>query len=162
MFTLMPRRFERIGERAPARAMLTPLVNLRNEFTPLFERFFGGWPFPVEPLEEVPWAFEMEDKEKELIVRAELPGYEPNEIAVELIGDLLTITAEHKEEAKPESKEKEEMKSVERRWGRVVRTMTLPVGTEVDKIEARYRNGLLEVHLPKNPEALPRRIEVKV
>lgn len=161
MFTLMPRRFERRGERGPAQNLLSPLVNLRNELGPLFERFFGALPYPAASMEEMPWAFEAEEQEKEVIVRAELPGYEPKEIDVELVGDMLKIIAEHKEEVVPEAKGKEEKKTEERRWGRVVRSMTLPAGTEMAKVEARYHNGILEVHLPKTPEALPHRVEVK-
>jgi HSP20 family protein len=65
----------------------------------------------------------------------------------------LTIRAEHREP--PEGK------AVERRHARLERTVTLPVGVEPEKVEARYRSGVVEVHVPLPPEAKPRRIEVK-
>ncbi len=49
----------------------------------------------------------------------------------------------------------------ETRYAEFKRTVTLPPGVEKDKIEARYHNGILEIHLPKGPEAVGRRIEVK-
>jgi HSP20 family protein len=49
----------------------------------------------------------------------------------------------------------------ERRYARLRRTVTLPSGTDAEKVEATYRNGVLELHLPRKPEALGRRVEVK-
>jgi HSP20 family protein len=67
----------------------------------------------------------------------------------------LTIEAEHKEPAK-----KAEEKT-EREYAHVKRVTTLPVGIEPEKAEALYRNGVLEVRIPRKPEAVGRRIEVK-
>jgi HSP20 family protein len=103
-----------------------------------------------------PEGLEMEEKENEVVVRAEVPGFEASELDVRLAGNLLTIRAEHREE--PDGKERE---PVERRYGRSEWTVTLPAGIEPAKIEAHYRNGVLEVHVPMTPEAAPRRIEVK-
>jgi len=95
----------------------------------------------------------MEEKENEVVLRAEVPGFEMKELDVTVRGDELTILAEHKEPAKGEA--------VERRQARLERSVTLPSGVEPEKIEATYRNGVLEVHVPRIPEAKPRRIEVK-
>jgi HSP20 family protein len=104
-----------------------------------------------------PWGLEMEDKEAEVVIRAEVPGFEASELDVSLVGDLLTLRAEHREEVTKEGGEK-----AERCRGRLERVVTVPPGIVADKVEARYRNGVLEVHLPKGPESRPRRIEVKV
>ena len=66
---------------------------------------------------------------------------------------ILTIRAEYKE--------KTEKETAERYEARFERVLTLPEGIEPEKVEARYRNGMLEVHLPRTPEARPRCIEVK-
>jgi HSP20 family protein len=68
---------------------------------------------------------------------------------------VLTIRAEQKKE----SDEKKEGYSVSER--RLQRSLTLPAGTNPDRVEARYRNGVLELHLPKTEESRGRRIEVK-
>lgn len=148
MFGLIPRRKEKRPEKA---------LGLMEEFAPVFERFFGRWAAPFAPLWEEPefWALELEDKGAEFIVRAEVPGFEPAEIEVLLAGELLTVRAEHKRP--PEGEEKKEV--IERR---LERTVLLPAGVVPEKVEACCRNGVLEVHLPKTPEMVARRIEVKV
>ena len=155
MFSLMPTRRERRAERALARGEMTPLDLFRREFASLFDRAFGGWPVPAEMPWEMtePWGFEMEEGEREIVLRAELPGFEASELEVTLRDNLLTLRAEHREPA-------EEGKA-ERRHARLERTVMLPPGFEPEKVEARYRNGVLEIHVPRTPEAQPRRIEVK-
>ena len=146
MFTLMPVRRERpiVGPRL--RPGYYPFDLLGREFNSLFEPFF-----PVRELE--PWGFEMEEKEGEVVVRAEVPGFEPKEIEVVLLGNILTIRAEHKEPVKGEK--------VEVPQAKLERSITLPVGVNPEKIEALYRYGVLEVHVPLIPEAKPRHIVVK-
>jgi HSP20 family protein len=149
MFSLMPRRRERTAGGALARTEYPPLDLLRREFASLFDRMFPAWPV-FEGAWEVaePWGLEMEELETEVVVRAEMPGFEPGEISVELRDRDLVIRAEHRE-AEGE------------RRARVERVVMLPSGIVPEKIEARYRNGVLEVHVPRVPEAVPRRIEVR-
>jgi HSP20 family protein len=134
--------------------MRTPF-RLMEEFEPIFERFFGTWPTPAEEWEwPVYYGFTMTEGEREYLVRAELPGFEPAEVSVTLTGNVLTIEARHGEEPK-------EGEAAEREYAHVRRSVTLPAGAEVERLEAAYRNGVLEVHVPKAPEATARRIEVK-
>jgi len=150
MFALMPWRRART-------AMLprteTPFGRMSEEFERLFERFFS-WPMMEIP-EEPNRALTMEEKEKEVVMRAELPGFTPEEVRVEWLGGQLMIEAEHKapaEGAEPKS---------EREYAHVRRSILLPTGVEPEKAEATFRNGVLEIHLPRTPEAAARRIEVK-
>jgi HSP20 family molecular chaperone IbpA len=145
MFGLMPRT----GRTAVARREREPFEMLRREMASLFG--FPTWPLASVELE--PWAFETEERENELVLRAEMPGFEPAEIEVTLRGNELTARAEHTATENGETPT--------RRHAHVERTMTLPEGVEAARIEASYRNGILEVHVPRVPEALPRRIEVK-
>jgi len=124
---------------------------MRREFDTLFNRFFGGWPAWSDATDG--WGLDMEDAGAEVVVRAEAPGFQPADFDVQASGDLLTIKAERKEEG--------EGKDAQRRWSRLQRTVTLPAGVDSSKVDARYVNGVLELHLPKTPEAQPRRIEVK-
>jgi HSP20 family protein len=124
---------------------------LRREFAPLFERMFGRWPAFAETEGVPPYGPELEDKGEMIIVREAVPGFEANEIEVKISGNLLTVRAERKE------KEDE----TEKVWGEMERTVLLPEGTDTEHVEAVYRNGVLEVRLPKLPEAKVRRIEVK-
>ena len=148
MFSLMPRTRER---RALARRENTPFELFRRElFAPLFE--FPTWMF--EPtLETVePWGFETEERESEVVLRAEAPGFEPSEVEVTLRGNVLTVVAEH---------QPAEGEATERRYARLERAMTLPAGVEGEKVEGSYRNGVIEINMPRTPESKPRRIEVK-
>jgi len=97
----------------------------------------------------------MEENEKEIVVRAELPGFGPEELAVELRGDVLVVEAEHKVPAETATE------GTERAYAHVRRMITLPPEAELEKMEALYRNGVLEVHVPRRAEAASRRIPVK-
>jgi HSP20 family protein len=155
MFALMPwRKEEKRGGLIPR--MERPFRLLEEEFETLFNRFFGRLPMPVVE-EEWPlgWGLVTEETEKEFLYRFELPGFEVPEIEVSVVGEMLTIEAEHKE---PELKEGEVR---ERRYARIKRAVSLPAGVAGEKVEATYRNGILEVHLSKTPEAKGRKIEVK-
>jgi HSP20 family protein len=144
MFGLIPRR----GSKAAPREEEHPLALLRREFSSLFNRFFGGLPEVFEPA-ECYWGLEFEELDREVVLRVEVPGFAARDLDVKIVGEMLTIRAESKEE-KAEAA------------GRVMeRTVMLPPGVDPGKVEALYRNGVLEVRLPRKPELLPRKIEVK-
>jgi HSP20 family protein len=153
MFALMPWTKRKM---TPLPKPEFPFGWMPEEFSILFNRFFPE--LPVFETAEWPyrWGFTTEEKEKEYVVRFELPGFEPNEVKVELVGERLTVEAEHKEPVK-EGKEK-----IEAPYAHVKRVLTLPPEYEPEKAEAIYRNGVLEIRLPRKPEVVGRRIEVKV
>jgi HSP20 family protein len=132
--------------------METPFRWMPEEFAPFFNWF---WPVPETGEWPHAWGLTTEEKEKEVVVRVELPGFEPEEIKVELLPERLTVEAEHKEPAEKEAAEGERVHA------HAKRVLTLPPGVEPEKAEAVYRHGVLEVHLPRRPEAVGRRIEVK-
>lgn len=150
MFSLIPWRRERRESVLMPRE--DPFRLMRREFETLMDRYFGSWPV----LETNEWGLDVEEKEEEVLVRAEVPGFEPGEVNIMLQGDVLSIEAEHKE-----VKGKEGEDGSERRFAQMKKSLLLPPGIDREKVEANYRNGLLEVHLPRTPEARPRRIEVK-
>ncbi len=127
-----------------------PMAALRREFAPLFDRMFGRWPIFTE-IETPPYGPEMEDLGEAIVVREAVPGFDAKEIEVKVSGNLLTVRAERKEK-------KGETEKV---WGEIERTVLLPDGVDTEHVEASYRNGVLEMRLPKLPEAKERRIEVK-
>jgi len=101
------------------------------------------------------WDVTTEENEKEFMIRFELPGFEPAEVKVEISGDRLLVEAEHK------MKEENGQDRSDRNYTHVKRTITLPTGVNLEVVAANYRQGVLEVHIPRAPEALARRIEVK-
>ena len=159
MFNLIPwRKAENAGPGALTSAQASPLNRFRHEFDALFDRFFGLWPsttdadwWGLQPF----WGVDVDDKEDKVVVRAEAPGFEANDFDIQVNGNMLTIRAEKKQEVG----EKDKGRTFTER--RLHRSVTLPSGTDPDQIEARYRNGIVEVELAKRPEAQARRITVK-
>lgn len=120
-----------------------------------FEPFGFGWPKEVD--HEPSFRLDMIDREKELVVRGELPGVDRDGIEITISGDRLTIEAERKFE------EKEEMETFYRHevgYGKLMRTMALPVEVDAEHVVAELRDGILEVKLPKAQPAERHTIKV--
>lgn len=161
--TAEPRKMqEPMAESAqsPPRAVGHPLSRLRNEIDVLFDRFFSQWSAPLQAGWDPGrfWNVDLEDTDNEIRVRAEAPGFEPKDFNIHVSGNLLIIQAQHKHEA--QEKEGEYRKSVWH-YGRFQRSIPLPGAVDGSKAEANYRNGVLEVRLPRTEAAPRQRIEVK-
>lgn len=102
------------------------------------------------------WGFDLNETEKEYVFCIEAPGFEANEFNLTVAGDLLTLCAEHK--VATGAKNVPELTCAERHFERRV---NLPAAVLPEKIEAVYKNGILEIHVPKSEEAKARRIMVK-
>ena len=103
-------------------------------------------------------AFDVSETEKELIVKAEVPGIDKKDININLSDGLLTITGEKKLEKKEEG---ENYHCFERRFGKFSRTMQLHTEVETDKVDAVYKDGVLTITLPKSETVEPKKIEIK-
>ena len=91
------------------------------------------------------------------IIRAELPGFQKDALNVELKDGTLTLSGERKSEELPEGVQ---YRSVERVSGKFVRSVILPKTVNSDGIQANYKDGVLEIHVPKAEKAKPRQITV--
>jgi HSP20 family protein len=105
-----------------------PLVQFRRDFNALFDRFFGGsWPVPfgqedfLGPMRT--WDFGVTEGDKELIVRAELPGFDENDLDVQLQDNILTIRAE-----------KQQKGDGSQDFCSFYRRVTLPPGVDPDQV----------------------------
>ncbi len=127
----------------------------------VFEGFFRplGWVEEAKAEALVP-AMDIREREHEYVVRTDLPGVNKEDINITLENGVLTITAESKSEK--EEKEDGRVLRQERRYGRYVRSLRL--GTQVDsaKLKANYKDGVLELTLPKAEEMKPKKISVDV
>jgi HSP20 family protein len=92
-------------------------------------------------------------------VRAELPGVAPEDVEVSVTGNVLTIRGEKKCESPGEG---ESCRRGERRYGKFVRSLEFPADVDAKKVDARAKNGVLVVTLPKAEEARPKTVTVKV
>ena len=103
-------------------------------------------------------ALDVAEKNDAYIVKASVPGVAPEDVEVTLSDTVLTIKGEMKEDKEI----KEETYHVrERRFGQFVRSVTLPMPVNADKIEAINENGVLTLTLPKAESTKPKRIEVR-
>ena len=98
------------------------------------------------------------DKKDKIIAKAELPGVDKKDIKITLSDNTLTIRGERKEERETK---KEDYYCCERVQGSYSRTIALPVEVDNTKIKASFKNGVLEVTLPKAEEVKPKEIEIK-
>lgn len=92
-------------------------------------------------------------------VKAELPDVKKEDVKVNVSDGLLRIEGERKFDKEDKTKK---YHRVERFYGSFMRSFSLPVGVEADKVRAEFKDGLLTVRLPKSPKALPRSVDVKV
>ena len=133
----------------------------RQEVEDLFERFFDE-PFgDGARLAEQMWApnVDMAETDTELTVKADLPGVDPKEVNVWIQNGALVLQGERKFE---ETKKEKDYKRVERYFGSFYRSIPLPPAADVGKVTAEAANGVLTVHVPKRPEAQPKKITVAV
>lgn len=135
------------------------LGDVRAEMNSLFDAFFGR-PVRVGATDRI-WApvADLHETEDKLVVSAELPGVKEKEIRVTITGDLLTIRGERSEER---DVKEEQYHRVERFFGKFERNIALPIPVQSDKVKASYRDGVLEIHLPKAEEVKPKEIKIDV
>ncbi len=107
----------------------------------------GDW-MPTVDISETDDAF---------IVKAELPGVEKDDVSVKIEDGVLTIKGEKKSEMEDEQKHR-----IECTYGSFVRSFTLPQATNSDSIKAEYKNGILNLTIPKSEEVKPKEIEIKI
>lgn len=134
------------------------MMSLRNAMDRLFENAFVGpaigWerPFGGDP------ALDVIENEDEFVVKASIPGMDPDDLEITFSDRLLTIKGEVKEE---EERQGEQYHIRERRFGAFSRSVSLPTAINADAIEANYESGVLQLRLPKAEEVKPKRISIK-
>jgi HSP20 family protein len=145
MFGLTPWNKDRNSSTALTNRNEHPFALFRNEFDNLFDRFFNGWPGL-----EGGWGLDGEETENAVKFSMDAPGFEPGDFDIQVSGDVLRVTAERKTE-----------NGKGRSSRRFERSVTLPTVVAADKVEANYRNGVLELNLPKTEQAKWKKIAVK-
>jgi HSP20 family protein len=150
MLSLKPWRRDQNGSGALANRNDHPLSLFRNEFDTLFDRFFGNWPMFDNGWAN--WGLDLDESEETVTLQVDAPGFEPGDFDIQVSDETLKITAVRKVE---KGKNKG---AYERRFERYV---TLPAAVDADKVAAKYRNGVLELTLPKTEQSKWKKIAVK-
>jgi len=136
---------------------LRDMVSLRDDFDRLFESFFGTNLIEKEGF----WSpiLDIEENNGNIVVKAELPGMKKEDIKVTVKDNMLSVSGERKQEK--ETKDKMYHR-IERCYGKFNRTVMLPSEVDADKVKAAYKDGILNITLPKPESAKPKQIEVDI
>jgi HSP20 family protein len=137
------------------------VMDIQGEVNRLFDTFLGR-PMPASAPAERAWlpAVDMHETKDDLVLRVEVPGVREKDVTVSITGDLLTIKGERRW-GEDEGRERK-LLHVERGYGRFERVMQLPLAVQADKVRATYRDGVLEITLPKAEELKPREIKIDI
>lgn len=146
--------------RTPMTALERPLSSFRAEIDNLFDRFFrepwggsgllsGAGMFPQ---------LDMAESDNDVTIRAEVPGVRPEDVQIEVTGNLLKLSGEKSEQK--EEKGRDYLCS-ERQFGAFSRIVQLPTSVDPNKVDATYKDGVLTVKMTKHAEAKPKRITVR-
>ena len=132
---------------------------IQHEVNRLFDNFFGR-PATLQAAERT-WVplCDMHETKDDLYVTLEVPGIREKDVHVAITGDLLTVKGERRwdKELKDDS-----FHRVERVYGKFERAVPLPVPVQADKVKASYRDGVLEIKLPKAEEVRPKEIKIDI
>lgn len=152
---------------APGRAV-SPLSMWEREIERLLDEF-PRWRRPffreMEPfrlsreLHIQPPTVDMYEDKGDIVVKAELPGMGKDEIEVTLRDSSLTIKGEKKKEEKVKEKD---YYRCEREYGSFLRTVALPAEVKAEGVKAAFKDGVLEVRLPKSEHAKKKEVQVRV
>jgi len=135
------------------------LVSTQDHFNQLFNDTFArafGDPQEVSPRAWVP-AVDIYETADSLVLKAELPGINPDDVEIRVEDNTLYLKGERKFEVKEEN-----LHRVERSYGTFSRSFVLPGTIQADKVKADYENGVLTLTMPKREEAKPRTIKINV
>jgi HSP20 family protein len=180
-----PKEGEQASQSAPARhrhkhrgrglrpyrgQWMSPFDEMEHAFEHMFERGFPhgwmrpwgmawpSWPEFAPGLDVRVPRLDMIDRENEVVLRAEVPGVKKEDLEVTIQGEILTIHGDVRQEAE---EEKGQYRWREMTHDSFSRSVPLPAGVDADKIKVTFKNGILEIQLPKTEEAKGRRIPVE-
>lgn len=104
-------------------------------------------------------ALDVVERDDEFVLHADLPGLSEQDVKLEILSDVLTISGERTLEHEDAGKG---YRRIERSSGSFTRSVSLPKGTDAGAVRAGFTNGVLEVHVPKPAEAKPQAVEITV
>ncbi len=156
-----------VPEPKPAERALTRFEEMERDVERLFEQLTGNWRLPLRaewPLLRGQSAatasprVDVIERDGEIVVRAELPGVEKKDLDVSLTDRAVTIKASTRRETKEESGDYHRR---EISTGYVSRVIALPSGVDVSACKAEFKDGILELEIPKQAKATRVQVDVK-
>jgi len=152
------------GGRLPSRFQ-DPFQSFRTEMDRLFDSFLGGMPsltslrqgFPSTQV--ITPTLDVKENEKEIVVKADLPGMDEKDINLTVHNGVLSLRGEKKSE---HTDERDNYHVMERSYGSFQRSIRLPDTVDEDKAEARFDKGVLTITLPKRPETVSAQKKIQI
>ena len=136
-----------------------PFDDLRRMEARLWEPFFR-FPFFPEENQATGWnpAVDVLEEHDRIVVKVEAPGMEEKDLRVTFEDGILTVSGERQFERKDDRN----YHRIERAYGSFTRQFTLPRSVDASQIVANYRNGVLDIEIPKKEESRPKQIQINV
>jgi len=133
---------------------------LKRDLDRLFDRLLDDFsmPFISTPTRGTPF-IDITEAEGNIIITAEIPGINPEDLDISVTEDILTIKGEMKSELSQDSGDYHRM---ERRYGTFSRTLQLPCKVKTEDVKAHYKKGILHIALPKCKPDPPRQVKIRI
>jgi len=138
----------------------TSLDSFQRDISRVFDDFFALTPSSMFEIDWTP-SIDVEEDEKGIRVKAEIPGIDEKDLRVTLDQNILSIEGEKREERREEDKGSRYVLS-ERKFGSFHRSISLPSGVKAESIKASFKNGVLKVEIPRDESQKPRKIAIDV
>ncbi|CEG57330.1 Hsp20/alpha crystallin family protein [Legionella fallonii] len=132
-----------------------------KDFGSLIDNFLSSQTDDLTFSDSGKWApaVDIKEEKNQFLVIADLPGVEKENIHISLENNILTLHGSRSEEKRTTQ---EGYSRVERTLGQFHRQFTLPQTADGNKVSAKYKNGILEITIPKKEQAVEKRIEIKI
>lgn len=136
-----------------------PFEDLRRLESRLFEPFFR-FPYLSEEMQSSSWnpPVDVLEETDRILVKVEVPGVSEKDLRVTFEDGLLSVSGERQFERKDDRN----YHRIERAYGSFTRTFSMPRSVDASQITANYRNGVLEIEIPKKEESKPKQIAINV
>jgi len=136
------------------------LVSIQDEMNRFFDNFFGYSATRTEWTEGV-WSpsVDVSETKDNVIIKAEMPGMNKDEVTISIQDNVLTLKGEKKQE---KAEKDANYHRIEQSYGSFCRSFMLPTTVKTDKIKANYKDGVLNITLPKTEEVKPKEIPISV
>jgi len=144
---------------------LSPFEEMERRIDEFFRKpfsLFGPTWFPrlkMPEFEEMTPTVDIFEEGHDVVLKAELPGIKKEDIEVKLTEDMITLSGEKKKEEKIEKKNYHRL---ERSYGSFVRSFRLPAEVQTDQVKAQFKDGILEIRIPKTEEAKKKEKKVEI
>ena len=133
--------------------------DIQNAVNRVFDSFFGGPTSAASAMGRM-WmpAVDLYETQDDVVVAIDLPGVREKDIALSITGDVLMVKGERRFE---EQQNSDTTLHLERVYGKFERSIRLPMPVDATRVKATYRDGVLEVTLPKAEEVRPKEIKIQ-